>query len=273
MKPSKPHSFLRICVSVYGFAQPGTPLMALNEHIDRVGARVDRRLERRQVDVAQPLLGHVGRVVVAAALGLAVGGEVLGARDDLVGLRVVVALRGADAGRGHDRAEVRVLAGALGDPAPARLVRDVDHRAVDLLDAGRGRLARADRCRPWPRRPDRSSRPPPSGIGKIVRNPWIVSKANRIGMCSRDCSTADVLERVDLRRVGEAEHAADPLLRVGVGHLAVGQQLDLLSFSSSVIRPSSWSTRFSMFWSAGCASAPGRRGRRRRTRHRRPWLR
>jgi len=33
MKPSKPHSFLRICVSVYGFAQPGTPLIALKEHI------------------------------------------------------------------------------------------------------------------------------------------------------------------------------------------------------------------------------------------------
>ena len=37
-----------------------------------------------------------------------------------------------------------------------------------------------------------------------------------------------VLERVDLRRVGEAEDAADPLLRVGVGHLVVGQELDLL---------------------------------------------
>jgi hypothetical protein len=34
MKPSKPHSFLRIWVSVSGFAQPGTVLMALMEHID-----------------------------------------------------------------------------------------------------------------------------------------------------------------------------------------------------------------------------------------------
>ena len=33
MKPSKPHSFLRICVSSSEFAQPGTPLIALNEHI------------------------------------------------------------------------------------------------------------------------------------------------------------------------------------------------------------------------------------------------
>src|SRR5919197_631528 len=33
MKPSKPHSSFRMLVSVCGFAQPGTPLIALNEHI------------------------------------------------------------------------------------------------------------------------------------------------------------------------------------------------------------------------------------------------
>ena len=38
----------------------------------------------------------------------------------------------------------------------------------------------------------------------------------------------DVLQMVDLRRVGQAEHATDAGLGVGVGHLAVGQQLDLL---------------------------------------------
>jgi hypothetical protein len=31
--PSKRHSPLRMSVSVYGFAHPGTPLIALNEHI------------------------------------------------------------------------------------------------------------------------------------------------------------------------------------------------------------------------------------------------
>ncbi len=109
-----------------------------------VRARVDRGLERRQVEVVQPLVRHVGRVVVAAALGLAVGAVVLDARDDLVRLAVVAALRGLHArGREHG-VQVRVLAAGLGDPAPARLVRDVDHRAVDLLDADRGGLARAD---------------------------------------------------------------------------------------------------------------------------------
>ncbi len=51
---------------------------------DRVRAGVDRGLERRQVQVPQPRVGHVGRVVVAPALRLAVGGVVLDARDDLV---------------------------------------------------------------------------------------------------------------------------------------------------------------------------------------------
>ena len=29
-----------------------------------------------------------------------------------------------------------------------------------------------------------------SGVGKTVRKPWIVSNANRIGMCSRELTTA-----------------------------------------------------------------------------------
>ena len=33
MKPSKPHSRLRMSVSVSELAHPGTPLIALNEHI------------------------------------------------------------------------------------------------------------------------------------------------------------------------------------------------------------------------------------------------
>ena len=33
MKPSRPHSFFTMSVSVCEFAHPGTPLIALNEHI------------------------------------------------------------------------------------------------------------------------------------------------------------------------------------------------------------------------------------------------
>ena len=44
------------------------------------GAGVRGGLERRQVSLAQGALGHVGDVVVAPALGRAVGAEVLGRR-------------------------------------------------------------------------------------------------------------------------------------------------------------------------------------------------
>ena len=149
-----------------GVGAPGDAADGVERAHRGVRARVDRGLERRQVEVAQPLLGHVGRVVLTAALGLAVGGEVLDARHDLVGRRVVGALRGLDARGREDRAEVRVLAGGLGDAAPARLVGDVDHRAVDLLDADGRRLAGGDRCRRrWPPT-GRSCSPRPAGPGR-----------------------------------------------------------------------------------------------------------
>ena len=47
-------------------------------------------------------------------------------------------------------------------------------------------------------------------------------------MPSRDSSTAMCWKCVDLLRVDQAEHRADTALRVLVGDLAVGQQLDLL---------------------------------------------
>jgi hypothetical protein len=112
---------------------------------DGVRTGVDRCLERREVQVPEALDGDVGRVVVAPALRLAVGGHVLRARHDLVGGAVVAALQALHACGGHGRAEVRILARALGDPAPPGLVGHVDHRAVRLLDADGGGLAGADR--------------------------------------------------------------------------------------------------------------------------------
>ena len=133
---------------------------------DGVRARVDGGLERRQIEVPQPLLGHVGRVVVTAALGLAVGGEVLGAGDELVGRAVVGSLDRLDArGREH-RVQVGILARGLGDPAPARFVRDVDHRGVRLLEPDDGRLARAVRVVVGRPPADRSSRRRPAGSGR-----------------------------------------------------------------------------------------------------------
>src|SRR5262249_11188398 len=68
---------------------PGNAVYRVEGAHDRVGSRVDGGLERRQVHVAQPGLGHVGGVVVPATLGLAVGDVVLHARDDLVRCAVV----------------------------------------------------------------------------------------------------------------------------------------------------------------------------------------
>ena len=106
---------------------------------------VDGGLERREVHVAEPVLRHVGRVVVAACLGLSVGGEVLRARHQLVARAVVAALGALDARGGEHRVQVGILAGRLGDPAPPRLVGDVHHRRVGLLEADGCRLARAVR--------------------------------------------------------------------------------------------------------------------------------
>ena len=70
--------------------------------------------------------------------------------------------------------------------------------------------------------------PVPSGIGKTVRKPWIVSKANRSGMCSRDSVDGDALQLADARRVGDAEDRAEAVADVVLGDHEVGQQLDLL---------------------------------------------
>ena len=143
---------------------------------ERVRARVDRGLEGRQVEVPEPLERHVGGAVVAPRVGLAVGGEVLDARDHLVGSAVVVALGAPNPRRGHDRVQVRILARRLGDAAPARLVREIDHRAVDLLEA-----------RPRPTRRRRSGGRPGPRAGRSCwrrRGGWGRSSGSR-GSCRR----------------------------------------------------------------------------------------
>src|SRR4029453_13846446 len=144
MNPSKPHSPLRIRFIVSSLPQPGTPLMALNEHMAvPAPAPMGALIECGEVEVPQPLGGHVGGVVVAAALGLAVGDEVLGAGHQLVRGAVVAPLDGLDPRRPEHRVQVGVLPGGLGDPAPAGLVGDVDHGSVGLLEPDHGRLAGA----------------------------------------------------------------------------------------------------------------------------------
>ena len=194
---------------------------------ERVGSGVDCRLERRQVQVSETLLRHVGGVVVASALRLAVGGEVLRAGDELVRRAVVSPLDSLDARRGHDGVQVRILAGGFGDPPPPGLVRDVDHRGVCLLEADSCRLART--------------------IGRVVRgNPWVEAGAhaerNRedrseaVDRVEREeqwdlqprLLDRETLELSDLCRVGHAQDRSEPTAYGIVGDQEIGQQLDLL---------------------------------------------
>ncbi len=151
----------------------------------------------------------------------------LGTRDDLVRLSVVAALGGLHARRRHDRAEVRVLTSALGDPAPARLVRDIDHRAVDLLDARRGGLHRADAMVVGG-----DVRIEAAGRGQRDREDRAVPVDRVVGEQDRDVKPRVVnrlmLELVELVGIGEAEDAADRLGGLSVVDLPVGQQRQLV---------------------------------------------
>jgi len=219
-------------------------------------------LNGRQVEVPEPLHGHVGRVVFTPALGLAVRREVLRARDDLVRRTVVGSLGGLHArGRQH-RPEIRILARALGDPAPPWLVRDVDHRAVDLLDPGRRRLARGD---------------------PVVRLRDVGIEATRLAERDREdrpeavdgveCEQerdvqprllhGHVLEVVDLLWVGQAEDRTDSLSRLSVGDLAVGQQLKLLQllFESHLGEQGVHPAVDALAWGSALTDAASRRNR------------
>ena len=68
-KPSKPHSPRSTSVSSQGLAVAGTPFRALKAAITVIVPALDRRPERRQVDVAQLGRRDQGGVVVAPAFG------------------------------------------------------------------------------------------------------------------------------------------------------------------------------------------------------------
>lgn len=131
-------------MSAKWFAVAGDAADLVERRHERRRPGLRRGLERREVQLAQALLGRVDRVVVAPGLRAAVGDPVLGRGCHPVGLRVVLALEALDAGGGERGAEERILAGALDDAAPARVARDVDHRRERPVDAGRARLAGRD---------------------------------------------------------------------------------------------------------------------------------
>ena len=196
---------------------------------DRVLAEdeeVVRHLHPHWLTLFRPVLWLLV-VVGAASFGLAVRSEVLDAGNDLVRCAVVGALVAVHPRCCHRRAQIRVFTSGLGYTTPARVVRHVHHRAVHLLDSGRRGLAGTE-----------------GSVGFSDR--WIEAA----GLCQRDREhraetvdgvegeqdrdvqprllDRDVLEVVDLRWIREAEDAADPVARLIVGRLEVGEQLHLL---------------------------------------------
>ncbi len=116
------------------------------------GSGGQRRLERREVHVPELVVGQVDLVVVPAAEGCPVTGEVLGSGDHPLRRTEPLALESPDLGRRHRRAEVGVLTRSLHDPAPARVTRDVHHGGEGPVDPDGARLAGRDRLTPLDRR-------------------------------------------------------------------------------------------------------------------------
>ena len=100
--------------------------------------------EGLEVDVPEPVLGHVGRVVVPATLGVTVADEMLDGRGDAARLAEITALVAADHRRAHHAGQVRVFPEALDHPAPARVAAHVDHRGKRPVHSARRRLGRGE---------------------------------------------------------------------------------------------------------------------------------
>ena len=161
----------------------------------------------------------------------------LGGGRQAVGCREVRALKAAHLGFCEPRGEPRVLAGTLGDPAPARVARHVQHRRVGHGEPVGGRLRRRDPSRPLPQvrveRPHLGERQREDGAvamndihdeeqrnaeaGLLERDPLYLAGPLRAPQIAdrADPSGADGLQIVD-RPAG----AGDGLPRRDQGHLA-----------------------------------------------------
>ena len=98
-------------------------------------AGLDGCVVRREIDLAEGVVGHVGCVIVTAGDGGSIGGVVLDADGDGVGLGEVVLLVAVDPGTGDGGAEPGVFAGGLDDASPAGVAGDIDHGREDPLEA------------------------------------------------------------------------------------------------------------------------------------------
>ena len=100
----------------------------MNAGHDRRDPRGDSRRKRRQVNLVQRSLGHIGRGVFAAGGHGAIGAEMLGGCGDAIRGREVSSLEAPRLGRRHLGSDPGVLARTLDDASPARVARDVEHR-------------------------------------------------------------------------------------------------------------------------------------------------
>src|SRR5262245_6910924 len=102
-----------------------------------------RGFEGRQEDLAQDALRNIYRGNVRAAFGLAVSGEMLGSRHDVLAVHHRPGpLQRLDAGHAHARREIRVFAVSLFRPAPAWIARQIEVRAENLVTAANAGLQR-----------------------------------------------------------------------------------------------------------------------------------
>ena len=114
---------------------------------DSRAAGINRRFERRQIDLAEQYLGNPSGVVVASALAGGVAGEVLHAGSKVylpLACRgvVVFALVTTHGGSPHNSSEVGVLAIALCNASPAWVARHIHHRREGPAQACLLRLLR-----------------------------------------------------------------------------------------------------------------------------------
>ena len=127
----------------------------------------------------------------------------------------VVALEAADAGPGHDRSEVGILAGSLRDPPPAGVAGDVDHGGEGPLQPGGGGLGRGD-----PRRSLDGRRVPATRLAQGDREDRAVAVDHVEAEEQRDLQPrlldGQVLGLVDVPRPADVEERADQA-RAGSG--------------------------------------------------------
>ncbi len=180
---------------------------------DRGTARGHRRREGRQIDFMQKPFGDIRRGVFAPGEGGAISAEMLGRGGDGAGagqpLGQAGPLKTAHLGFREFRANPRVFARPLGDPPPARVARDIEHRREGHIDAVGGCLDRRLAGAAFPQRGVERSR-----LGERDREDGFVPMQGIEADQKRDAEPClfhrDFLNGMHLPRSPDVKEAADP---------------------------------------------------------------